>query len=112
MAVSGLGAQAASAGHSQEIATGRGSVVFTHHGEHLLAYDELRDGYGVEASVLWFDKKTRRFHREGVIDHRAGGGPARRNLKIREGSKVSLTMCLTKNGADTGKCTETQHGEA
>jgi hypothetical protein len=113
MGMSGLGVPAASAGQSQEIATGGGSVVFKHRGERVLAYDERRDGYGVAAIVLWQDDRTDRFHRKIVIDGRSGGGPARRNLKIPEGNKVSLTMCYTNNGqVDADKCSGTQDAEA
>ena len=113
VAVCGLAVPAASAGQSQEIATGGGSVVFEHRGERLLAYDERRDGYGVAAIVLWQDDRTSRFHRKIAIDGRSGGGPARKNLKIPEGNKVSLVMCYTNNGVvDADKCSGTQHAEA
>src|SRR5688500_9830462 len=44
VAACGVGVPAASAGQSEEIATGGGSVVFEHRGERVLAYDERRDG--------------------------------------------------------------------
>ena len=114
VAVSGLGVPAASAGQSQEIATGGGSVVFKHRGERVLAYDERRDGWGVTAYVHWTDRRTGRFHREDAFDGRSGGGHARRNLKIPEGTKVDLTMCYEKRGRDgeLGDCSDTQHAEA
>jgi hypothetical protein len=112
VAACGVGVPAASAGQSQEIATGGGSVVFEHRGERLLAYDERRDGWGVAAYVLWEDRRTGRLHREEAIDGRSGGGPARRNLKIPEGTKVELTMCYAKHDGELGDCSDTQYAEA
>ena len=113
VAACGVGVPAASAGQSQEIATGGGSVVFSHRGERVLAYDERRDGYGVAAVLLWQDDRTHHFHNVQVIDGRSGGGPARRNLKIPEGNKVEMEMCYTNNGeVDPDKCSETQVAEA
>ena len=112
VAACAVGVPAASAGQSQEIATGGGSVVFSHRGERLLAYDERRDGWGVVAFLLWVDDRTGRLHREEAIDGRSGGGPARRNLKIPEGTKVDLTMCYEKRDGRLGDCSDTQYGEA
>jgi hypothetical protein len=113
LALCGISAPAALAGKSQEIATGGGSVVFEHRGERVLAYDERHDGLGVAAVLVWQDKKTRHFHNESVIDHRSGGGPARANFKITEGSVVSILMCHTDNGEiDPDKCTGTQKAVA
>jgi hypothetical protein len=113
VAACGVGVPAASAGQSQEIALGGGSVVFEHRGERLLAYDERRDGYGVDAILLWWDDRTGRLHRVDLIDGRSGGGPARRNLKIPEGNKVGLSLCYTKNGSPIAdKCSREQDAEA
>jgi hypothetical protein len=113
LAACGAGAPAASAGQSQEITTGGGSVVFEHRGERVLAHDELRDGRGVAAIVLWQDKNTDRFHRVTVIDGSSTGGPARKNLSIPEGNKVELVMCYTDNGqVDPDQCSGTQRAVA
>jgi hypothetical protein len=112
VALSGLGATAAQAGQSQEIATEGGSVVFLDRGERVRAHDERRDGYGVGAFVLWTDDEGN-FHKVKVIDGRSSGGPARRNLSIPEHTRVGLSMCYTRNGyAVPGKCSDEQQAVA
>jgi hypothetical protein len=112
VALSGLGATAAQAGQSQEIATEGGSVVFLDRGERVRAHDERRDGYGVGAFVLWTDDEGN-FHKVKVIDSRSSGGPARRNLSIPEHTRGGLSMCYTRNGyAVPGKCSDEQQAVA
>jgi hypothetical protein len=104
-----LSVPAASAGESEAIETEGGSVVFSHQGERLEAYDERRDGYGVRARVVWNDDFGG--HDTYVTDYSSNGGPARRNLSFREGQVLWLEMCYTKNRRSV-KCSLTQRAEA
>lgn len=107
LAALGVTVPAASAGHSESISTKQGFVKFDHLGEKLQAYDAKEGGYGVRAYLHWSSTEKATV----TADRRTGSGFAQKNLSIREGVPVELTICHTRNGVDV-KCSFSQTGEA
>jgi hypothetical protein len=108
----GVSGPAASAGEDEGIETKRGAVTFTHRGERLTAADNLEDGLGIRAYLHWSEYGVEQS--AYVTDRRgADGGPwvVDKDLDIREGVTVQLTMCYTDNGEDV-MCSYAQRGEA
>jgi hypothetical protein len=103
----GVSGPPASAGHSESISTKQGFVKFDDFGEKLQAYDAMEGGYGVRAYLHWSSTEKATV----VADRSTGSGFAQKNLSIREGVPVELTICHTKNGVDV-KCSLSQTGEA
>jgi hypothetical protein len=103
-----LAAPAAFADTGDERIDGKyGFVKFQSKGEILSAADIVPDGYGVRAYLRWKGGNSASAWDTKGIDHY----PDVRNLSIREGTKVSLTMCYTRNGLDT-RCSDYQLGTA
>jgi hypothetical protein len=101
---------AASAGEDETIETHRGAARFIHHGERLTAADNLRDGLGIRAYLHWQEFGV--YQSASVTDAGATGGWVKsKNLDIREGVTVQLTLCYTDNGEDV-MCSYAQYAEA
>jgi hypothetical protein len=101
---------AASAGEDEVIRTKRGLVKFQPSGDYLIAYDTLRDGYGVYAKLTWNDSNDVG-HERKIHDPDSTAGPPHRNLSLHERTTVWLEMCYTKNGDDV-KCSLSQRAKA
>lgn len=106
VAVCGLSVSSASAGQNAYVWGKYGHVKFEQYGEVLTASDDWHDGYGVRAYLHWGGNQS-----AGVTDDGPEPYPESRNLSIPEGTKVSLTMCYTNNGADV-RCSDYELGEA
>jgi hypothetical protein len=103
-----LVAPAASADPGDERIDGKyGFVKFQSRGEILRAADIIPDGYGVRAYLRWKGGNSASAWDTKGVDH----DPDKRNLSIREGTTVSLTMCYTRNGVDV-LCSDYQLGTA
>ncbi len=108
LAVCALAAPVASADPGDERIDGKyGFVEFQSDGEILRAADIVPDGYGVRAYLRWKGGNSASAWDTKGIDHY----PDVRNLSIREGTRVSLTMCYTRNGVDV-RCSDYQLGTA
>jgi hypothetical protein len=83
-----------------------GHVEFEDYGEVLTASDDWPDGRGVRAYLNWAGGNSASALDEGFDTDRA-----HRNLDIPEGTKVTLTMCYTKNGLDVA-CSDFKVGTA
>lgn len=100
----GLSAPAASAAENARIDGKYGFVRFDAYGEVIEAADIWVDGYGVRAYLEWDG---------GRASVTAAGDlyPVSKNLSIREGTDVWLTMCYTNNG-HAFKCSDPERAEA
>jgi hypothetical protein len=101
------GAPVATAGHSESTQTKQGFAKFEDLGEILQVYDAKDNAYGVRAYLHWSTTEKATV----TADRRTGSGFAEKNLSIREGVPVDLTLCHTKNGVDV-KCSYSQRGDA
>jgi hypothetical protein len=81
-----------------------GYVTFQANGEIIEAADIWEDGYGVRAILRWEGGSAH------VNDYGGLYGKSR-NLSIREGTTVYLTLCYTNNGK-AFNCSDPERGEA
>jgi hypothetical protein len=102
----GLGASTASAGSYEEIRTSGAWAKFDDIGEKLMVGDIAKDGKGARAYLRWAGGNSASVYVAGY-----GKPLATRDLSIREGTKVTLTVCHTKNGLDV-ECSDAQWAEA
>lgn len=100
----GLGTPAASAAQDARIDGRYGYVTFDAYGEVITAADIWVDGYGVRAYLQWDGRRA-------SVTAAGDLYPVSRNLSIREGTEVWLTMCYTDNG-DAFKCSDPKRAEA
>jgi hypothetical protein len=98
---------AASAGSNEAIKTKGGYVTFKHKDEEIEAWDRREDGLGVEAVLAWTDAAGEN-HTKWVIDTTGADNLGKfRDLSIREGTRVHLTMCYVSDSGPTD-CSRTQ----
>ena len=102
----GLGASTASAGSPEEIRTAGAWAKFDDLGEHLMVGDIAKDGKGARAYLHWAGGNSASVHVAGYAKPLD-----KRDLSIREGTKVTLTVCYTKKGVDV-QCSDFQWAEA
>jgi hypothetical protein len=112
LALTALGSSvpAASAGENESIKTKGGLVTFEHRDEVVTAKDTRRDGLGVQAVLAWSDA-TGRNRTVFVIDGGADTLSQFKDLSIREGTKVALTMCYVGEQGPV-KCSHAQRARA
>lgn len=104
VAVLALGAATASAQKNARIDGRYGYVSFDAHGEVITAADIWVDGYGVRAKLEWDGGRA-------TVTAAGDLYPVSKNLSIREGTDVWLTMCYTNNGK-AFKCSAPRRAEA
>ena len=102
----GLGVSSASAGSYEEIRTAGAWAKFDDLGEELIVGDIAKDGKGARAYLHWPGGNSASVHVAGYAKPHA-----ERDLSIREGTKVTLTVCYTKRGVDV-QCSDPQWAEA
>jgi nitrogenase molybdenum-iron protein alpha/beta subunit len=103
---SGLGVSTASAGSYEEIRTSGAWAKFDDLGEKLMVGDIAKDGKGARAYLHWDRNKSASVYVGGY------GEPLdTKDLAIREGTKVTLTVCHTKHRLDV-ECSDPQWAEA
>jgi hypothetical protein len=99
IAAFGLTAPAASAGENESIKTKGGLVTFKHKDEQIEAWDNRPDHLGVQATLAWTDAAGDN-HTKWVIDTTGADELGKfKDLSIRDGTRVALTMCYVD---DTG----------
>jgi hypothetical protein len=101
-----LGVSTASAGSYEEIRTKGAWAKFDDLGEKLMVGDIAKDGKGTRAYLHWPGGNSASVRVAGYakpLDTR--------DLSIREGTKVTLTVCYTKRGIDV-QCSDPQWAEA
>jgi hypothetical protein len=107
-----LSVPAASAGENESIRTNGGVITFKHRDEEITADDTRRDGLGVQAVLAWTDRSGNN-QTEWVIDATGDDEFSKfKDLSIREGTTVHLTMCYVNKSGPTGQCSRTQSAEA
>jgi hypothetical protein len=102
----GLGLSTAAAGSYEEIRTAGAWAKFDDLGEELMVGDIAKDRKGARAYLHWAGGNSASVHVAGY------GKPLdTRDLSIREGTKVTLTVCYTRRGVDV-QCSDFQWAEA
>jgi len=111
LSVLAIGAPAASAGESESIRTKGGVVTFTHKDEEITAKDTRRDGLGVSAVLAWSDASGK--NRTVFVTDATGADVLSKfkDLSIREGTRVALTLCYVGEGGPE-RCSRPQRAEA
>ena len=102
----GFGVSTASAGSYEEIRTAGAWAKFDDLGEELIVGDIAKDHKGARAYLHWPGGNSASVHVAGYAKPHA-----ERDLSIREGTKVTLTVCYTKRGLDV-QCSKPQWAEA
>jgi hypothetical protein len=111
LTVLAVGVPAASAGESEAIRTKGGIVTFKDRGDEITAEDTRRDGKGVQAVLAWNDA-TGTNHTVFVVDATGADVLSKfKDLSIREGTRVALTMCYVGDGGPE-RCSRPQRAVA
>jgi uncharacterized protein involved in outer membrane biogenesis len=106
-----LSVPAASAGSNESIKTKGGVITFKHRDEEITAEDTRRDGLGVQAVLAWTDRSGNN-QTKWVIDATGDDEFSKfKDLSIREGTTVHLTMCYVNKWGPT-QCSRTQSAKA
>ncbi|MGW6455940.1 hypothetical protein ACWF94_08415 [Streptomyces sp. NPDC055078] len=105
LAAFGAGMSTASAGTTQSIRTERAGAYFYDWGDQLRVSDYKKDGLGARAYLTWGSNKASVHANGGVNDS------AEKDLNLKEGTTVWLTLCYTDKGEDV-QCSAPQKGVA
>jgi hypothetical protein len=110
LTVFAVSAGTATAGESESIKTDGGHVTFEHRDEEVTAEDTRVDGLGVQAVLVWVDE-TDHNRTVFVVDATGADDLSKfKDLTIREGTRVALTMCYVDDFGPS-ECSRTQTGE-